>query len=78
MTKLTIEIDDEVAERLAAAATAQGITPEQLAAQIIAEAFPARRQLGFVGIGHSGRGDLSRRVKELRQKAFVNKTAREA
>lgn len=67
MTKLTIEVSDDVAQRVADAAAAQGVAPEQLAGEAVSEKFPPRRKLGFVGLGHSGRSDLSGRVKELRR-----------
>ncbi|MGH9154502.1 MAG: hypothetical protein ACRD1K_01290 [Acidimicrobiales bacterium] len=78
MTRLTIDLEDEIAQRVADAAASRGVAPETVAAETVSERFAARHPLSFVGIGHSGRGDLSRRVKELRQQAFLNKSAREA
>lgn len=56
MTKLTIEVLDEVAERVADAAAERGVAPEALAGEVLAEQFPARRKLSFIGIGSSGEG----------------------
>ncbi|HSH62015.1 MAG TPA: hypothetical protein VK988_20680 [Acidimicrobiales bacterium] len=67
MTKLTIEVDDKVAERVAEVAAQRGVASEELASEVVTEQFPPRRKLGFIGLGHSGRGDLSGRVKELRR-----------
>ena len=74
----TIEVPDDVAERVAGVAAERGVAPEELAGEVVVEQFAERRKIGFIGIGHSGRGDLSRRVKELRREAFANKTARDA
>lgn len=75
MTRLTIEVDDKVAQRVAEAAAERGVAPEQLAGEAVAERFPPRRKLGFVGLGRSGRGDLSSRVKELRNEVAKEKLA---
>ena len=39
----TIEVPDDVAENVIAAAAERGITPEELVAEVVCEAFPARR-----------------------------------
>ncbi|MDQ6947252.1 MAG: hypothetical protein M3256_13515 [Actinomycetota bacterium] len=52
-TKLTVEVEDALAVRVAVAATQRGVAPEALAAQILAEQFPPRRKLGFVSLGRS-------------------------
>lgn len=73
MTRWTIEVPDGVAKRVADEAAQRGLTPEQLAEEAVAEAFPPRRHLGFVGLGRSGVGDLSGRVKELRRESAAEK-----
>ncbi len=70
-----IEVPDDVAERVTAVAAERGVAPEQLAGEALGEQFPARRKLGFVGLGHSGQGDLSRRVKEVRRELADDKLA---
>lgn len=79
MTRITIEVPDDVAERVNAAAAERGVAPEQLAGQAVAEQFPARRRLGFIGIGDSGDngGDIGRRHHEIIRDAFADKTARD-
>lgn len=67
MTKLIIEVPDEVAGRVADAAAQRGVAPEELVGQVVSETFPPRPRLGFIGLGHSGRADLSETVKELRR-----------
>jgi hypothetical protein len=56
MSKLTVEIPEEVARRVADAAAAKGVDPEVLAGQVLAESFPSRRSLGFIALGRSTSG----------------------
>lgn len=78
MTRITIEVDDEVAERMKAAAAERGVATEKLAGEALAEQFPAPRRLGIVGLGRSGHHDTARRHEEIIREAFANKTARDA
>lgn len=75
MTKLTIEVPDDVAERMRAAAAERGVATETVAGEVLVEQFPPRRKLGFIGLGHSGNTDTSRRVKELRKELADQKFA---
>lgn len=51
----TIELPDDVAAALAAAATERGMSVDELAAETISARFgPRRRTLGFVAAGRSG------------------------
>lgn len=77
MTRITIELPDDVAARVAAAAAEAGVAPEELAGRVVATSFPPRRRLGFIGMGHSGSGDLSGRVKELCRELADEKLADE-
>jgi hypothetical protein len=75
VTELHVLIPDEIAERLAERAEREHTTPEQLASDAVRSYVgpPPRtgvRPLGFIGLGHSGRSDLSERVKEIRQASF--------
>ncbi len=56
MTKLTLEVDDGVAARVAEAAAELGVAPETLAAEVLAERFSRPRTLGFVSLGRSTNG----------------------
>lgn len=75
MTRLTIEVPDEVAERVADAAAQRGVAPEQLVGQMVTEQFPARRRLSFIGIGRSGNTDTAERHKDIIRETFADKTA---
>ncbi|MGI8809815.1 MAG: CopG family transcriptional regulator [Acidimicrobiales bacterium] len=77
MTKLTIELDDEVAKRVLDAAAERGVAPEAVAAEAVSERFPSRRRLSFIGMGHSGRTDTARRHDEILRDYFVDKAARD-
>jgi plasmid stability protein len=72
---MTVNVPDEVARRLEAAAAARGVTVEELAAEVLTdnapaiEATPRRRHLGFVAIGASKHG-ISHQVDELLADGF--------
>ena len=78
MTRITIELADEVAKLVADAAADRGLAPEDVVAEAVSERFSPRRTLGFIGLGHSGRGDLSGRVKELRQELAAERLQEKA
>lgn len=77
MTRITIEVPDDVAARVADAAARQGVAAAALASQVVVESLPARRKLGFVGIGSSGDldGEVARRHKEIIADEFATKSA---
>lgn len=77
MTRLTVELPDEVAQCVAGAAAERGVAPEALASQVVADRFPPRRRPSFIGIGRSGHSDTAQRHKEIIREAFGNKTARD-
>lgn len=78
MTELHVRIPDDIADRLAAEAAQRGSTTEDVAADLLAQhAPPAQASLpstghrfAFIGIGSSGRSDLSERVEELLAEDF--------
>ncbi|MFZ2056788.1 MAG: hypothetical protein WAV54_05220 [Acidimicrobiales bacterium] len=68
MTELRVVVPDEIAERLAAEAADRGTSTEEVASEVLVLHVPAaqnRRLPRFVGMGHSGRHDLSERVEEI-------------
>lgn len=78
-----IEIDDEVAERVAGEAAERGVAPEQLAAELIARGALGtsrrRRRFAFIGMGDSGPAgdDLGRRHREVIRDSSAHMSARE-
>ena len=70
MTRITVEVDDEVAERVAAAAAERGVAAEALAAEVLAERFPSRRTLGFVSLGRSTSGRTAAEDEEMLAEGF--------
>lgn len=78
MTKITIEVPDDIAQRVADAAAQQGLAPEQLAGQVVTDSFTPRRKLSFIGIGQSGQRDaeaIAERHKKVRREHFSDQTA---
>jgi predicted transcriptional regulator len=69
-TKLTVEVDDDLAKRVAVAAVERGVAPEALAAEILAERFPARRKLSFVSLGRSTSGRRASEDEEMLAEGF--------
>ena len=58
---------------MASEAAERGMSTEDIAAEVLAGHSPVSKatgELAFIGMGHSGRGDLSERVKEIRQASF--------
>jgi hypothetical protein len=70
VTRLTIEVDDKVAQRVAEAAAERGVAPEQLAGEVVAERFPPRRKLAFAAIGASGSTKGAAEADELLAEGF--------
>jgi hypothetical protein len=69
VTRLTIEVDDKVAQRVAEAAAERGVAPEQLASEVVAEKFAGRR-LAFAAIGASGSTKGAAEADELLAEGF--------
>jgi hypothetical protein len=73
-----LELPDDLAERLAAAAAAHGTTVERLAVEVIEARFPAQNSLSFIGIGASGTKEPTGRLHhEVLREAFRERSARE-
>ena len=79
---VTIEISAGVLARLEAEAARRGITLDQLIEQLAEVVVSpsgqdSKPRLSFIGIGHSGLGDLSRRHREIRAEQTSEMTARD-
>lgn len=70
MTKLTVEVPDEVAKRVADAAAERGVAPEALAGEVLAGQFPPRRKLGFAGLGRSTSGRRAAEDEDMLAEGF--------
>lgn len=83
VTRWTIEVDDEVAERVSDAAAERGVAPELVAAELVTNATLTgswrRRRFGFAGLGDSGAtgGDIGRRHREVIAESVASKSARD-
>jgi predicted transcriptional regulator len=69
MTRITIELPDEVAARVSNAAAERGVAPEQLAGEVLAERFPARK-LRFARLGRSTTGRRAAEDEEMLAEGF--------
>lgn len=69
MTRFTVEVDDDLAARVAAEAAERGVAPEVLAAEVLAERYMTRR-LGFVDLGRSQSGRRAADAKEMLAEGF--------
>jgi hypothetical protein len=75
MVELRVVVSDEIAEHLAERAREEHTTPEQLASQAVRTFLgpsvqPASGRLSFIGLGRSGRGDISERSEEILRADF--------
>lgn len=69
-TRFTVEVEEDLATRVAAAAAERGVAPEVLAAEVLAERFPPRRKLGFVSLGSSTTGRRASEDEEMLAEGF--------
>ena len=71
VTRITIEVPDDVAERMKAAAAERGVATEQLLGEVAAEQFPARRRrLAFAAVGASRSSRGAAEADELLAEGF--------
>ncbi len=70
VTRFEIDLPDDVAERVSAAAAAEGVDAETLAGKTICESFPSRRKLSFVGLGRSTTGNRAADDEKLLAEGF--------
>lgn len=74
---MTFDLSPDAVARLEAEASRRGVTVEALVAEL-AQSFPVEDPLdAFIGSGASGRGDLSRRHREIRAEKSSGMTARD-
>jgi putative protein kinase ArgK-like GTPase of G3E family len=72
---LVVHLPEELARRVEAVAAERHVTPEQVAVEAIEAQLPARRRLGFIGLGHSGGAGMSERIADLRKELADDKLA---
>ena len=67
----TIEVPDDVAEKVAAVAAERGVAPEALVGEDVVERYATRRRkLSFVGIGESVSGRTAADADEMLAEGF--------
>ena len=67
---ITVKLPDELAALLAEEAARQSVTPDELAARVLAEHIPSRRRLGFVAVGESTSGRSAAEAEEMLAEGF--------
>jgi plasmid stability protein len=80
-----VHLPDELADRLAVEAARRGISVDELSAELVAAGLPPDGRAegepdpleAFIGSGHSGRGDLGRRHREIKTEVTDGLAARE-
>lgn len=72
---LVVHLPEDLARRVEAVAAQRHLSPEQVAVEAIEAQLPGRPRLGFIGLGHSGRPDLSEHLGELRHELAEDKLA---
>jgi len=60
VTQLHVDLPPEVADE----AARRGVAPDELVIEVVAQRFSPPRPLGIVGLGASGRSDISEHVDE--------------
>lgn len=75
---MTVNVPEDLAGRLAAEAERRGVTPDEVAAELLAAGLARDDPLeAFIGSGASGRGDLGRRHREIRAEMTDGLAARD-
>jgi len=64
VTQLHVDLPPEVSARVADEAARRGVAPEELVVEAVARRFSPPRPLGIIGLGASGRSDISEHVDE--------------
>jgi hypothetical protein len=67
---INVKLPDDLGARLAEEAARQSLTPDELAARVLAEHIPAQRRLGCVAIGESRSGRTAGEAEEMLAEGF--------
>ena len=65
-----VTIPDDLAALLAEEAARQSLTPDELAARVLAEHISGKRHLSFVAIGESQSGRTAEEAEEMLAEGF--------
>lgn len=67
---IRVTIPDDLAALLAEEAARQSLTPDELAARVLAEQIPGKRHLSFVAIGESQSGRTAEEAEDMLAEGF--------
>lgn len=70
LMSVNVRLPDDLAALLAEEAARQSVTADELAARVLAEHIPARRELGFVAIGASNSGRTAAEAEDMLAEGF--------
>lgn len=74
----TVHVPSDLADRLAAEAARRGLSVDELSAQLLGAGLSVDDPLeAFIASGHSGRGDLGRRHREIKTELTKGRSAAE-
>lgn len=73
---VTVDLPDDILAELQAEAARRGVSVDTVVTESVTEHLrpgQVRRRFAFVGMGHSGDGELSTRYKDYRRAAVADK-----
>lgn len=74
---MTVHLPQDLADRLAAEAARRGLDVDELSTELLTAGLSTDGLEAFIGSGHSGRGDLGRRHREIKAELIGGRSARE-
>lgn len=77
---VNVDLPAELVDALRAEATRRGVSVDELIAEWVSDRLElrGRHRFGFIGLGHSGDGELSTRYKDYRRAALAGRSAADA
>lgn len=74
---MTVHVPQDLAARLAAEAARRGLNVDELSTELLTAGLSTDGLEAFIGSGHSGRGDLGQRHREIKAELIGGRSARE-
>lgn len=74
---MTVHVPQDLAARLASEAARRGLDVDELSTELLTAGLSRDGLEAFIGSGHSGRGDLGRRHREIKAELTGGRSARE-
>ncbi len=74
---MTVHVPQDLAARLATEAARRGLNVDELSTELLTAGLSTDGLEAFIGSGHSGRGDLGRRHRQIKAEFIGGRSARE-